>query len=41
MGEVRYNSLNLKFPVEAEELFRKSENCAKERYEALVNLAKK
>ena len=36
MGEVRYNSLKLKFPEEAENLFAKSEETAMERYDALL-----
>jgi pyruvate-ferredoxin/flavodoxin oxidoreductase len=36
MGEVRYNSLKLKFPEQAESLFAKQEEEAKERYETLV-----
>ena len=39
MGEVRYNSLKLKFPAEAEALFAKAEETAKERYESLVSQA--
>jgi len=41
MGEVRYNSLKLKFPEEAENLFNKSEETAKERYETLVSMSRK
>ena len=41
MGEVRYNSLKLKFPEEAEKLFNKSEETAKERYETLVSMSRK
>ncbi len=37
MGEVRYNSLKLKFPERAEELFNKAETMAGERYESLVS----
>jgi len=37
MGEVRYNSLKLKFPDRAEELFTKAETMAGERYESLIN----
>ena len=33
MGEVRYNSLELKFPDRAEKLFEKAEEFSKERYE--------
>ena len=40
MGEVRYNSLKLKFPEEAEALFTKAEETAKERYDSLVSQAK-
>ena len=40
MGEVRYNSLKLKFPEEAEALFTKAEATAKERYDSLVSQAK-
>ena len=36
MGEVRYNSLKLKFPEEAEKLFARSEETAMERYDALL-----
>ena len=36
MGEVRYNSLKLKFPEEAENLFARSEETAMERYDALL-----
>ena len=36
MGEVRYNSLKLKFPERAEELFQKGEEMAKERYARLL-----
>ena len=36
MGEVRYNSLKLKFPEQADSLFAKQEEEAKERYETLV-----
>ncbi|MBP3237845.1 MAG: pyruvate:ferredoxin (flavodoxin) oxidoreductase [Lachnospiraceae bacterium] len=36
MGEVRYNSLKLKFPDEAEALFTKAEKTAKDRYDELV-----
>ena len=41
MGEVRYNSLKLKFPEEAENLFARSEKTALERYETLVSKAGK
>ena len=37
MGEVRYNSLKLKFPERAEQLFQKAEAQANERYETLVS----
>ena len=37
MGEVRYNSLKLKFPERAEKLFNKAEEQSKERYDHLVN----
>ncbi|MGN0709092.1 MAG: pyruvate:ferredoxin (flavodoxin) oxidoreductase, partial [Anaerovoracaceae bacterium] len=37
MGEVRYNSLKLKFPDRADSLFEKAEKCAVERYDRLVN----
>ena len=40
MGEVRYNSLKLKFPERAEELFEKAEEVANERYDTLVNRKK-
>ncbi len=40
MGEVRYNSLSLKFPERAEELFSESEADAKAKYERLVEEAK-
>ena len=40
MGEVRYNSLQLKFPERAEQLFEKAEEVAKERYETLLNRKK-
>ena len=40
MGEVRYNSLQLKFPERAEELFTAAEEVAKERYEHLKNQKK-
>ena len=36
MGEVRYNSLQLKAPERAQKLFRKAEKAAEERYEKLV-----
>ncbi|MCR5149539.1 MAG: pyruvate:ferredoxin (flavodoxin) oxidoreductase [Eubacterium sp.] len=39
MGEVRYNSLKLRFPDKAEELFNKGEESAKERYEVLHEMA--
>ncbi len=37
MGEVRFNSLQLKFPERAEKLFTEAESGAMERYAALVN----
>ena len=37
MGEVRYNSLKLKFPDKAEEAFKASEKAAMDRYETLIN----
>ncbi len=37
MGEVRYNSLTLKFPERAEQLFTKAEEAANDRYATLVN----
>ncbi|MCR5481795.1 MAG: pyruvate:ferredoxin (flavodoxin) oxidoreductase [Clostridia bacterium] len=37
MGEVRYNSLTLKFPERAKELFDRAETFATDRYEALVH----
>ena len=40
MGEVRYNSLKLKFPEEAENLFTKAEKAAEERYDSLVAQAR-
>ncbi|MBR1853740.1 MAG: hypothetical protein IJ794_11480, partial [Lachnospiraceae bacterium] len=40
MGEVRYNSLKLKFPDEAEKLFEKAEETALDRYYTLVERAK-
>ena len=40
MGEVRYNSLQLKFPERAEELFNKAEEMAKDRYATLLNRKK-
>ncbi|ETJ29820.1 Pyruvate-flavodoxin oxidoreductase, partial [human gut metagenome] len=39
MGEVRYDSLAKAFPKEAEELFNKTENDAKERLENYKRLA--
>ncbi|MCQ2548196.1 MAG: pyruvate:ferredoxin (flavodoxin) oxidoreductase [Clostridia bacterium] len=39
-GEVRYNSLELKFPDRAKELFGKAEDAAIERYDKLVNQKK-
>ena len=41
MGEVRYNSLTLKFPERAEKLFEKAEADAKARYEQLTEKASK
>jgi len=41
MGEVRYNSLTLKFPERAEKLFDKAEADAKARYEELTAKASK
>ncbi|MBR3394753.1 MAG: pyruvate:ferredoxin (flavodoxin) oxidoreductase [Firmicutes bacterium] len=40
MGEVRYNSLKLKFPERAEELFTQAEKSALGRYETLKNRKK-
>ncbi|MGN0719993.1 MAG: pyruvate:ferredoxin (flavodoxin) oxidoreductase, partial [Anaerovoracaceae bacterium] len=40
MGEVRYNSLQLKFPDRAEQLFEKAEEMANERYATLMNRKK-
>ena len=37
MGEVRYNSLKLKFPDKAEDAFKASEKAAMDRYETLIN----
>lgn len=37
MGEVRYNSLKLKFPDAAQDLFEKSKNAATSRYETLMS----
>ena len=37
MGEVRYNSLQMKFPERAEKLFTKAEEQSRERYDHLVN----
>jgi pyruvate-ferredoxin/flavodoxin oxidoreductase len=39
MGEVRYASLSQLFPAEANDLFAKTEQDAKERYEFYKNLA--
>ncbi|MDI3481246.1 MAG: pyruvate-ferredoxin/flavodoxin oxidoreductase [Tepidanaerobacteraceae bacterium] len=39
MGEVRYSALTRTFPEKAEELFRKAEEDAKERYESYRKLA--
>ena len=40
MGEVRYNSLQLKFPERAEQLFAKAEEMAMDRYAHLQNQKK-
>ena len=40
MSEVRYNSLKLKFPQRAEELFDKAEEMANDRYETLLHRKK-
>lgn len=40
MGEIRYNSLKLKFPERAEKLFKDAENMAQDRYDNLVNQKK-
>ena len=40
MGEVRYNSLKLKFPERAEMLFTKAEEMALDRYDTLMNKKK-
>jgi pyruvate-ferredoxin/flavodoxin oxidoreductase len=40
MGEVRYDSLKLKFPERAEQLFTKAEEMAMERYEKLLHQKK-
>ena len=40
MGEVRYNSLELKFPDRAEKLFEEAEELSKERYETLLSRKK-
>ena len=40
MGEVRYNSLKLKFPERAEMLFNKAEEMALDRYDTLMNKKK-
>lgn len=40
MGEVRYDSLKLKFPERAEMLFTKAEQMASDRYEKLLNQKK-
>ena len=39
MGQVRYTSLLSEFPEEAEKLFKKAEEDAKERYESYRKLA--
>ena len=40
MGEVRYNSLKLKFPERAEKLFTKAADLATDRYDNLVKQKK-
>ena len=40
MGEVRYNSLKLKFPERAEQLFTKAEEMAMDRYDNLLSQQK-
>ena len=40
MGEVRYNSLKLKNPERAEQLFKQSEDFAMNRYRKLVEQKK-
>lgn len=40
MGEVRYNSLKLRFPERAEKLFNEAEKMSKERYETLLTRKK-
>lgn len=40
MGEVRYNSLKLRFPERAEKLFNEAEKISKERYETLLTRKK-
>lgn len=40
MGEVRYNSLTLKFPERAKKLFSEAEDIANERYDSLVKQKK-
>lgn len=40
MGEVRYNSLKLRFPERAEKLFDEAEKMSKERYETLLTRKK-
>ena len=40
MGEVRYNSLKLKFPERAEKLFNQAEQEATDRYNNLVHQKK-
>jgi len=37
MGEVRYNSLKMRFPERAEELFKENEDLAMDRYARLIN----
>ena len=40
MGEVRYNSLKIKFPDKAEDLYNKSEQAAMERYSTMTSRKK-
>ena len=40
MGEVRYNSLKMKAPERAEELFRQAEDAAMARYSKLLHQKK-
>ncbi|MBR3146684.1 MAG: hypothetical protein IKF54_00910, partial [Eubacterium sp.] len=37
MGEVRYNSLKMRFPERAEELFKENQEIAMDRYDRLLN----